>query len=644
MEMKSIRTYHILFLIFFINALGFSQSKKKNAANDNFDAYGYMMPIESYESLLKKKYDEPIIYKKLGNQNFLSANYDVATYWYEKLINLNDIEIEPDYLYRYALSLKSIKKYEEANLWMEKFRKAKNQDIRANLYAENTDYLKDITIPTDQYTIENFDVINSAESDFAPSYLQEKMVFATTRDLDSEVDYNNLVYSNLYTAEFSKNSETVSLKKFSAYINTKANESSTTFSNDGKTVYFTRNNFEKNNLKRDKNGISRLKIYRATLEGDSWANELELPFNSDEYSVAHPSLNSAGTKLYFVSDMPGGKGASDIYVVDVLTDGSYGIPQNLGAPINTEGKETFPFISESETLYYASDGHPGLGGLDLFKVNLKDKKSILNLGSPINSSEDDFSIVMDVKEENGFFASNRKGGQGSDDIYSLTLRKNECFTFINGVALDKDSDTPLAETIITALNNEGEEIAKSQTTSDGTYTIRIPCQENQYQLTGSKDGYEDGSLFMLTSPEEKQINATQLKLEESSKVANVGSDLVKILKLTPIYFDLNSSYIRTDAFAELDKVVDYMLRRPEIRIEVGSHTDSREQDNYNLWLSERRANRTVAYILSKGIDASRISGKGYGETQLTNHCKNGMPCSDKDHQLNRRSEFIVIEK
>ncbi|MBM1106427.1 OmpA family protein [Aurantibacter crassamenti] len=642
--MKSIRTYHILFLIFFIHALGSSQEKKRKATNDNFDAYAYMVPIESYESLLKKGYNESIIYKKLGNQNFLSANYDVATYWYEKLVNLNETDIEPDYLYRYSLSLKSIKKYEEANLWMEKFRKAKNQDLRAGLYALNTDYLKDITIPTDQYTIENFSSINSSESDFAPSYLLENIVFATTRDLESEADYNDLVYSNLYKAEFTENKESVSLKKFSENINTKANESSTAFSTDGKTVYFTRNNFEKNNFKRDKNGISRLKIYTASFEADAWTNEIELPFNSTDYSVAHPSLNSTGTKLYFVSDMPGGKGASDIYVVDVLADGSYGIPQNLGAPINTEGKETFPFISESETLYFASDGHPGLGGLDLFKVSLKDKKSIHNLGSPINSSEDDFSIVMDAAEENGFFASNRNGGQGSDDIYRLALRKNECFTFINGIAVDKDSDTPLAETNIIAYNNDGEEIAQSQTTSDGTYTIRIPCQEKQYQLTGTKEGYEDGSLFMLTSPEEKQINATQLKLEESSKVANVGSDLVKILKLTPIYFDLNSSYIRTDAYAELDKVIDYMLRRPEVIIEVGSHTDSREQDNYNLWLSERRAKRTVEYILSKGISTDRITGKGYGETQLTNHCRNGMPCSDKDHQLNRRSEFIVIEK
>ena len=280
----------------------------------------------------------------------------------------------------------------------------------------------------------------------------------------------------------------------------------------------------------------------------------------------------------------------------------------------------------------------------MFKVDLQSDNKVKNLGNPINSSEDDFSIIWDASEESGFFASNRKGGMGSDDIYRIKLRADDCFTKIEGIVIDKDSDKPLGETSIIAYNADGKELTKDQTNTDGTFLIRIPCQKNQYKLVSTKEGYEEGTLFMLTDPEEKNITGTKLELEQSSKVAAVGSDLVKILKLTPIYFDLNSSYIRTDAFAELDKVVDYMLRRPDIKIEVGSHTDSREEDKYNLWLSERRANRTVGYIVSKGIEIDRISGKGYGETQLINNCKNGVPCSEKDHQLNRRSEFIVIEK
>ena len=641
----SIKPTYLLVLLFLTTwgSSCFSQGKKKKAEADNFDHYAYMQDIESYPSLLEKGYDETTIHKKLGNANYHSANYDVATFWYEKLLENDEVAVSPDYLYRYALALKSIKRYDESNLWMEKFQKIKNNDTRANLFTNNPDYLKEIQIPKEQYIIENLSDINSPESDFAPSYLAGNLVFTTSRDLDLQ-KYSKLPYLNLYQSEISEEGKTGKLSLLSEILNSKANESSTSFSKDGETVYFTRNNFSKKSFKRDKNGISRLKIYRAFKNGDSWGEPEDLPFNDTNYSVAHPSLSSDGTKLYFASDMPGGKGASDIYVVTVLSDGTFGEPVNMGALINTEGKETFPFISSSDILYFASNGHPGLGGLDIFKVDLNKENKPTNLGSPINSSEDDFSLVMDASDEIGYFASNRKGGKGSDDIYGLKRSDSDCFTFIEGNAYDKDSEKPLAETIVEALDYDGQKLAETVTASDGSYTIRIPCQEKQYQLSGKKEGYEVGTLYMLTTSDKKQIKDTRLELEQSTKVVDVGSDLVKVLKLTPIYFDLNSSYINKSAYPELNKVVDYMSKRPDIKIAVGSHTDSREGDQYNVWLSRRRAMRTVQYITSKGIDPSRISGKGYGETQLLNRCANGVRCSESEHQLNRRSEFIVIEK
>ncbi len=633
----------ILLLLTLWSTSCFSQRNKKDADTDNFEHYAYMQDIESYPSLLNKGYDEVTIHKKLGNANYHSANYDVATFWYGKLLENDDVAVSPDYLYRYALALKSIKRYEESNSWMEKFQKIRNKDTRANLFTSNPDYLKDIQIPKEQFTIENLMDINSPESDFAPSYFFDNLVFTTSRDLETQ-KYNKLPYLNLYQSEILEEGKTGEASSLSEILNTKANESSTSFSKDGKTVYFTRNNYSKKSFKRDKNGVSRLKIYRAFKNGDSWGEPEDLPFNGTDYSVAHPCLSSDGTKLYFASDMPGGKGASDIYVVTVLSDGSFGVPVNLGPRINTEGKETFPFISKSSILYFASNGHPGLGGLDIFKVDLNKENKASNLGSPINSPEDDFSLVMNSSEEIGYFASNRKGGKGNDDIYRLKRSDTDCFTFIEGNAYDKDSDKPLAETLIEALDHEGQKLAETVTASDGSYTIRIPCQEKQYQLSGNKEGYEVGTLFMLTTSDKKQISGTRLELELSTKVADVGSDLVKVLELTPIYFDLNSSYISKSAYPELNKVVDYMSRRPDIKIAVGSHTDSREGDQYNMWLSRRRAMRTVEYITSKGIDPSRISGKGYGETQLLNKCANGVRCYESQHQLNRRSEFIVIEK
>ncbi|MBU2947052.1 OmpA family protein [Zobellia uliginosa] len=637
-------TYLLLLLLVTIGYTScFSQNKKKAAEADNFDHYAYMQDIESYSSLLEKGYDEITIHKKLGNANYHTANYDVATFWYEKLLENDEVAVSPDYLYRYALALKSIKRYDESNEWMEKFKQVKTNDIRAKLYTGNVNYLKEIQIPKEQYTIENLTEINSPESDFAPSYYSKNLVFTTSRDLETQ-KYNKLPYLNLYQSKITEEENISEISGLSPLLNTKANESSTTFSNDGETIYFTRNNFSKNGFKRDKNGISRLKIYRSFKEGNTWTEPEDLPFNGTNYSVAHPSLSKDGTKLYFASDMPGGMGASDIYVVSVLSNGSFGEPVNMGTLINTEGKETFPFISDSDLLYFASNGHPGLGGLDIFKIDLDGESKVTNLGSPINSSEDDFSLVMDSSEEVGYFASNRKGGKGSDDIYSLKRSDMDCFTFIEGHAYDKDSDVPLAETRIEALDYTGQKLEETVTASDGSYTIRIPCQEKQYQLSGTKEGYEVGSLYMLTTSDKKQINNTRLELEQSEKVVDVGSDLVKVLKLTPIYFDLNSSYINKSAYPELNKVVDYMSRRPDIKIAVGSHTDSREGDDYNIWLSRRRAMRTVEYITSKGIDPSRISGKGYGETQLLNQCANGIRCSENEHRLNRRSEFIVIEK
>ncbi|CAZ97040.1 OmpA family protein [Zobellia galactanivorans] len=630
-------------LLLFLGAYGHSQINKKEGDTDNFDHYAYMQNIESYPSLLKKGYDEITIYKKLGNANYHNANYDVATFWYEKLLENDEIAISPDYLYRYALALKSIKRYEDSHHWMEKFKKIKKNDIRASLYADNTDYLKEIQIPKEQYTIKNLIDLNSEESDFAPSYLSGNLVFTTARDLDVQT-YNKLPYLNLYQTEIKEDGQTGKASGLSETLNTKANESSTAFSKDGKTVYFTRNNFSKKSFKRDKNGISRLKIYRSRLTDGTWSEPEDLPFNNSNYSVAHPSLSSDGTKLYFASDMPGGMGASDIYVVDILSNGKFGEPKNLGKLINTEEKETFPFISDSGILYFASNGHPGLGGLDIFKIDINKNDKVSNMGSPINSPDDDFSLVMDASGEIGYFASNRKGGIGNDDIYILKRSDSDCFTFIEGIARDKDTDKPLAETLIEAFAHDGETLSQTVTASDGSYTLRIPCQKEQYQLSGTKEGYEASNLYMLTPKDKKQVQDVHLELEQSTKVADLGSDLVKLLELTPIYFDLNSSYLRKDAYAELDKVVDYMSKRPDIKIAVGSHTDSREGDAYNLWLSRRRAMRTVEYITSKGIDPSRISGKGYGETQLLNRCANGVKCSESEHQLNRRSEFIVIEK
>ncbi|WP_405411110.1 OmpA family protein [Maribacter sp. Asnod1-A12] len=635
-----IKTSIILLSFLFVTTLCFAQNGNKKGLPDNFGHYAYMGNASTYEELSKKGMSDEDICKNLGNEAYLRAKYDEASYWYAKLLELNSSTIEPDYMYRYAQSLKSIKNYKDSEVWMKKFKKAKKNDVRAQNYNKDESYFDKLMTASNEYTIENLSSVNSKESDFAPSFYNEFLVFSTGRDLET-TDRSATPYLNLYKTTRPEKGQYSTATAFPEELKSVANESSTTFSKDGNIMYFTRNNYKKGSFNRDKNGISRLKIYRSTFKDGVWGNIEDLPFNSDLYSVAHPALNEDGTILYFSSDMPGNLGASDIFKVAINSDGSFGTPENLGSKINTESKETFPFISESGVLYFASDGHPGLGGLDIFSVNLKSQGAVKNLGNPINSPNDDFSMIFDEETNSGFFASNRSGGVGGDDIYAL--KTIDCMVTITGTAVDKDTEQPLPFVTVNGKNISGGNIGETTTDEQGNYSIEIPCQESQYSITANLNGYEEGSLFMFTTPDEKNIKDARVVLEESSKVAVIGADLVKVLKLAPIYFDLNSSYLREDAFENLDKVVDYMLKRPKVKVEIGSHTDSREEDNYNLWLSDRRAKRTVAYIISAGIDENRISGKGYGETALINKCSNRVICSDRDHQLNRRSEFILIE-
>ena len=637
MKVRFVYIYAILILSYCSSN---AQSKKQEGSN-NFDNYAHMQAISTYDELAKQGFSQEEICKNLGNANYLNARYDEAAIWYGKLFELQETTIAPDYLYRFAQSLKSIENYEESDIWMKKFEAIKGSDVRALKFSDNPEYLDDIRKMPVRYTVKNLSSVNSDRSDFAPSFYLNDLVFSTDRDMQHINKKNSKPYLNLYLASFLENGEYGKVSSLSTELNIKTNESSSVFAKDGNTVYFTRNNSNKGNFNRDKKGVSRLKIYSARSKGGIWTDITELPFNDKTYSVAHPTLNANETKLFFSSDMPGTVGSSDIFYVDINPDGTFGEPQNLGPKINTEGKETFPFIAESGILYFSSDGHLGLGGLDLFSVDLENDGIVTNMGRPLNSKDDDFSLIIDETGQNGFFASNRYGGIGGDDIYRFE-DTTDCLITVEGIAIDKDDASTLAETLIMAYDKNQTKLAEVKTQSDGSFLLTLPCQDEQFRLVGTLNDYVDATLYL--SPSETNIGGVRLEIEQKEKVANLGSDLTKVLKLEPIYFDLNSSYVRTDSYAELDKVVDYMRKRPDIKIAVGSHTDSREGDDYNLWLSARRAKRTVEYITSKGIEKSRISGKGYGETQLINKCSNGVRCSNKAHQLNRRSEFIVIQK
>ncbi len=634
----------------------FGQQSGLKKASESFDNYAFSEAIESYEQLIAKGYESEEIYKNLGDAYYNNGDYEEASKWYEKLFDLNETTIGTEYYFRYAQALKSVGDYKKSDTYMRKFNKSKKNDLRTLKFLENSDYLEKIKNTKVKYTLKSLSV-NSKDSDFAPSLYEKGLVFASARDSGTFIGnihkWTNKPYLNLYKADTIGEGEYASPVQFSKELNGKTNESSTVFTKDGTKVYFTRNNSKNGNFVEDETGLSRLKIYSASLENGVWTNITELPFNSDTYSTANPSLSADEHTLYFASDMEPSYGASDIFKVEILDDGSFGTPENLGEIINTEARETFPFITTDNELFFASDGHPGLGGLDMYSFKL-DGDEVLNLGAPINSNKDDFSFILDEEKNIGFFASNRDGGVGDDDIYGFTYEKLEeepeaiVISKINGTVIDKITGESIPFAKVTVYDYSKNELREIDADAEGKFASEIEFPNIKYRFVSQAESYNDATAYLITplGVVDETLNELDfiITMEKGDASTVIGADLVQILKMNPIYFSLNSSYLDRESYSELDKVVAYMKENPETRVEVGSHSDSRDSDRYNIWLSDRRAKSTVKYIVSMGISEDRITGKGYGESQLVNKCSNDVECSEEEHALNRRSEFIVFKK
>jgi outer membrane protein OmpA-like peptidoglycan-associated protein len=434
--------------------------------------------------------------------------------------------------------------------------------------------------------------------------------------------------------------------KFGEDLNTRLHESASVVTKDGETLYFTRNNFVQGKYVKDEKGIIRLKIFRARMIDGIWGEIEELPFNNDGYSAANPVLSPDEKTLYFASDMPGTYGLSDIFMVTINDDGTFTTPQNLGANINTEGRETFPFVTKNEVLYFSSDGHPGLGGLDIFAAKIKRKDfsgKVLNVGEPINSRRDDFTFIFNELSKEGYMASNREDGLGEDDIYKFLEKEPlvfECVQQITGTVRDKISNNVLVGATVKVINENNEEILSDITNSEGNYSLVLDCNQGNF-VRALMEGYVPFEEYIGVSDGKPKI--IDFYLERDIITAGFGDDLAKLLQLSTIYFDFNKYNIRQDSEVEVEKVIAAMEKYPSLKIQVNSHTDSRGPAAYNLWLSQKRAEATINYMISKGIGSDRLASEGFGETKLINDCYDGVKCSSEKHDLNRRSEFIILE-
>lgn len=621
---------------------GKTAKKLEKKGDEVYKQMWYAEAAKYYEAVAKynKGQNPPDLLEKLGNSYYFISNFELAFKWYHELFLSHRSSMNNQTLFRYGQSLKGVEKYNQASRVFGLIKSSDSKELDRLISSKKNN--SNITLrPLTS---------NSKNSDFSPTFLSNnKLVFASARDSSvfttRKYRWNNQPYLDLYIGEIDTvSADVTNVKKFSGKVNSKYHEAGAAFSPDGKTMFFTRNNFGKK-LKRDSKGVNHLTLYMSKYVGGEWSKPKPLPFNSDEYSTGHPTMSPDGTKLYFASDMPGGYGETDIYVVEVNSDGTFSEPQNLGKTINSKQKEMFPFATQ-KSIYFSSNRKLGFGGLDVYQSNYqKDIFEVaVNLGPPINSNSDDFSYIVDEKTKTGYFASNRKGGQGDDDIYSFTYvvtEDSEGNTVLIGTVIDQSTGTTLANTLVELYDENGNHIEDSYTDEYGSFEFDGLSNNTKYELRTVKEGYEkEIKLADIGTSSETTVN---LILKDTESMLIVDGEVTK-LKTEAIFFNFDSYELRKEGQKELRRIKRIWDDFPNLKIKIESHTDSRGSQTYNRILSQKRADATKSHLLKIGLNPNKIeSAIGYGEDRISNDCGDGVPCKSEQHQNNRRSDLIVIE-
>ncbi|MFM8433388.1 MAG: OmpA family protein [Bacteroidota bacterium] len=599
------------------------------------DLLAYKEAIKEYEKALDSKYKADAV-RGLASSNLKVNNIEQARQYYSQLVN--DTSAKPTVAERvqYADLLMRAGKYDEAKAELGKIT---SLDTRGRIMLSSCDSIGAWKRDSLKYVVYRNGLNSGGESNFSPVYYKDGLLFVTDRGKQSSrnfYEWTGRPFLDIYYSKVEKDGKIASTEKLAGDVNGIYHEGPVAINTQGDTLYLTRNNYVKKKVGKSEQDMVNVKIYQLYKKDTIWTGLKELPFNGSDFSTGHPALTGDGNSMYFASDRPGGLGGSDIYVVR-KNAGAWGQPVNLGPGINTPGNEVFPYVWKDSALYFSSDGLQGMGGLDLFKSILVDTivGVPVNLGYPLNSNYDDFGIIINKENTEGYFSSNREASNTEiDQIYRLQL-KDIRFT-LAGVAVNKNTQSPV-QGVIVELKNRSNGLKETAISGpDGTFKFKLDPRTD-YSVMGSKDGYFTNSEDVTTVGRDQSEDLfVKLKLELEEIVVN------KPIVLENIYYDLDKSDIRPDAKPGLDKLVQIMKDNPDIKIELGSHTDSRARDAYNDDLSQRRAESAVKYIVSTGIDRKRITAKGYGERQLVNGCTNGVKCTEEQHQANRRTEFKVV--
>lgn len=606
-----------------------AQNKATESADKRFAKFEFVEAIKEYTKLVEKGESSTYVYTQLGEANYNIFNTVESERWYAKALESSE---SAETVYKYSQMLKANEKYKEADVQMERFAKLKPRDDRAKAFKANPDYLPGILDKAKEYTIQNLD-INTENSEFGGAVSNNQLYFTSARNnARRNYGWNDEPFLDIYASTILSDGAYQEADGVNGDINTKYHEGTVAFSPDGNTMYFSRESyfdgeFEKDSLSNTKFSI--IHLYKATKDGNKWRNVESLSLNNSNYSVNSPALSADGKTLYFHSNMPGGFGLFDLYKAQVNDDGTVGEPVNLGDKVNTEGNEKFPYMSSKGILYLSSDGHLGLGGLDVFSVS--ESGEVVNAGVPVNSNVDDFAFTIDEETGEGYVSSNRAGGKGGDDIYAVK-RLVPCNVNVITTVMDNSTDKPLAGVTVKIKDASGRVVSTQTSDSNGKVTYTVSCDRG-LEISGVLEAYESNSISFAGSKDKEAL--LQLNLDPI--------DIIIVLDrvvLNPILFDFDKSNITQQGAFELDKLVSVMKKYPNMVILAESHTDNRGPASYNERLSDRRAKSTVQYVISKGIDAGRISGVGKGENEPKVDCKS--KCTDEEYQTNRRSEFIIV--
>ena len=625
-------------------------------ADEQFELYNYHRAIDLYEQAWKKKPTKHAA-ARLAFCYKMQQDYQQAESWAALAATQPNSKAED--VLAYAISLQGNGKYGEAKAQYYKYKNLGQQvnTQLVNRWIQSCDsavvWMKD----ANHIEILNEKALNSFQSDWGLVKAGKDLIFVSNRPSVTPNDqkkpffkFDGTKFPNQKTDGFSgaqyfkllvKKSQD-SLQDFPLAKKLSYHIGPASFTNDGKQIFFTaatvpeKKNYEKVSEVKGKLATATTGIFHAIKdENGNWSDPQAFKYNSTTYSNGDPLITNDGKYLYFCSNMPGGKGGVDIYVSAKDKNGEWAIPINL-KEINTEGNERTPFFDLANNFYFSSDGYVGMGGLDVYVSMVKNGQvsQPINVGYPLNSPQDDFALMFDT-DSSGYFASNRYNGVGDDDLYRFTKQKNAAYK-LNGIVFEKGTNSPIPDALVTLKRQDGGQL-QFQTDYTGRFKFNLD-RETQYQLSGTKTGFRNDFAELST----KGMSIAALTLNKDLYLEAIVVD--KAIRIDNIYYDFDKANIRPDAAIELDKLVKIMQNNPTIWIELGSHTDSRGDDKYNLKLSQKRADAVVQYLIDKGIEKNRLKAVGYGETILLNECSKGVECTEEQHQLNRRTEFKIVKQ